>query len=104
MNDAVLQILKDLFVTPNGRLFFIGSVLAAGSGYYVFEYESKQLMFAYAALGVGSLMIAGSMAMATFSKYMIEIQKMETRKLDAQLREERMRHGEKDRTIYKVNE
>lgn len=104
MSETALGIVKDLFVTPNGRLFFIGSVLCGGSGYYVFEYNSEQIVFAYVVLGVGSAMIAGSMVMVSIGKYLSSRDKLEIMRLDAELREKRMAHGEQDRTIYKLPE
>lgn len=104
MSDALLQIIKDLFVTANGRLFFIGSVLSGGSGYYVFDKGSDEIMFAYFTMGMGAIMIAGSMVMASYAKAKHESQRIEIMRLDAELREERMKHGEKDKTIYRVDE
>ena len=104
MNEGIYQIVRDLFITPNGRLFFIGSILSAGSGYYVFENQTNELVFAYVVLGVGSVFILISMIMASFSAHMKSRERVITMEMDKEIREARMEHGEADKTIYKVDE
>lgn len=104
MTDQAVSVLKELLASANGRLFTIGSLLCGGSTYYILDKGSDEIMFAYASLGIGTFMILTSMVMAFFAKYLSSKERMEIRKLDAEIRMERMERGEADRTIYKFED
>lgn len=106
MKDGIFALLKDLIATVNGqvRLWAVG--LTCYPLYYIYEHgwdmPGNAFLFIVVVFCVGILLGLLSVWMAV--KARSEQGKMEVRRLDAEVREARLRAGEKDRTIYRVDD
>lgn len=104
MSDP-LPILRDLVATVNGQVRLWAVVLTVGPSYWLLtageDAPDRIYWFVVALVGVGLALGVTSIVMAIVARR--EEGRAETRRLDAEVRRQRMEAGQDDRTIYRID-
>lgn len=66
MNETVAGIIKDLFLTANGRIFTVGAALCLLPGYFTYLNDVEPAIFDFVILGAGFVLVLVSAVMATY--------------------------------------